>query len=102
MSFGTISPRLLVWHAVIVAINTVAQRRVNQVTHDDVHPSRLDSPEFVTICAWTGSVLWRGSWVSIERYLRERFGVEVTHGISTDGRRLFEDESRSPGDVYRQ
>lgn len=38
--------------------------------------------ELVTFCAWTGRVRWRDEWVSVEEFLRERYGVTITHGIS--------------------
>ena len=59
----------------------------------DERRRRRDLESFVAMCAWTGRIRWRGEWVSVERYLAERFGLEVTHGISAgaaarSGRRL--------------
>lgn len=39
----------------------------------------------VRLCSWTGRVHHDGRWVSIEGYLGERFGVQISHGISEDG-----------------
>jgi hypothetical protein len=41
--------------------------------------------DFVTFCAWTGRVRWNDQWVSVEQFLRERYGVTVSHGISEEG-----------------
>jgi integral membrane sensor domain MASE1 len=41
--------------------------------------------EFVTFCAWTGRVRWNNQWVSVEEFLRERYNVSVSHGISEEG-----------------
>lgn len=36
----------------------------------------------VTLCAWTRSVEYEGEWISFEEYLRRKFNVSATHGIS--------------------
>jgi CHASE3 domain sensor protein len=38
----------------------------------------------VTLCAWTRSVEYDGEWISFEEYLRRKFHVSATHGISPD------------------
>src|SRR5438045_7191270 len=38
----------------------------------------------VTLCAWTRSVEYEGEWISFEEYLRRRFNLSSTHGISPD------------------
>lgn len=40
--------------------------------------------DLVTFCAWTGRVRWNGQWVSVEHFLRERYQVHITHGISEE------------------
>ncbi|WP_438482443.1 MASE1 domain-containing protein [Oleiharenicola lentus] len=40
--------------------------------------------DFVTFCAWTGRVRWRDQWVSVETFLRERYSVSISHGISEE------------------
>jgi hypothetical protein len=45
---------------------------------------REDLERLVTMCAWTRKVRWNGEWVSVERYLAERWGVDVTHGMSDE------------------
>ncbi|HEX9309434.1 MAG TPA: CHASE3 domain-containing protein [Gemmatimonadaceae bacterium] len=38
----------------------------------------------VTLCAWSRSVEYEGQWVSFEEYLRRKFNISSTHGISPD------------------
>ena len=38
----------------------------------------------VTLCAWTRSVEYEGEWISFEEYLRRKFHLSATHGISPD------------------
>jgi len=38
----------------------------------------------VTLCAWSRSVEYEGEWISFEEYLRRRFDLSATHGISPD------------------
>lgn len=52
----------------------------------DERRRREELESFVAMCAWTGRIRWRGEWVSVERYLAERFGLEVTHPRHLRGR----------------
>jgi CHASE3 domain sensor protein len=36
----------------------------------------------VTICAWSRTIKLEDRWVTFEEYLRDRFNIQVTHGIS--------------------
>lgn len=36
----------------------------------------------VTVCAWSRQVRHDGKWMNVDEYLRERFGLSITHGIS--------------------
>ena len=40
--------------------------------------------EFVTFCAWTSRVQWKNQWVPVDQFLRERFDLNVSHGISDE------------------
>ncbi len=40
--------------------------------------------QIVTICAWTGQVQFEGEWIRLEDYLKRRFGVAVSHGLSKE------------------
>ncbi len=58
--------------------------------------------ELVTFCAWTGRVRWKDQWVSMEQFLDERFGLNVSHGISEEAiamlQRTLPREQLPPGD----
>lgn len=40
--------------------------------------------EFVTVCAWTGQVKFQGHWVKLDDYLKQRFGINVSHSLSQE------------------
>ena len=40
--------------------------------------------EFVTICAWTGQVKYQGKWLRLDEYLKQQFGISVSHSLSQD------------------
>jgi hypothetical protein len=47
-----------------------------------VRLTRLE--HLATVCAWSHRLLYEGQWVSLERYLKERFGVCASEGITTE------------------
>ncbi|MEI8291836.1 MAG: CHASE3 domain-containing protein [Verrucomicrobiota bacterium] len=40
--------------------------------------------EFVTICAWTGQVKYQGKWLRLDEYLKQQFGISVSHSLSQE------------------
>jgi CHASE3 domain sensor protein len=38
----------------------------------------------VTMCAWSKKVEYQGKWIPLEEYVRLRFGVRISHGISQE------------------
>ena len=38
----------------------------------------------VTVCAWTGQVKYEDEWIRLEEYLKRRFGISVSHGLSKE------------------
>lgn len=36
----------------------------------------------VTVCAWSRTIEYEGEWVSFEEYLKRRFNLDTSHGIS--------------------
>ena len=38
----------------------------------------------VTVCAWSKTIHFEDQWITFEEYLRRRFHVVITHGISPD------------------
>lgn len=50
-------------------------------TKDDKAPA-ADAEKFVTLCAWSNTVKYKGEWMTFASYLENRFGLQATHGIS--------------------
>jgi hypothetical protein len=47
----------------------------------------------ITVCDWTHRVKFNGSWVSFEDYLRTRFNLQFTHGISEEASKQLQMEA---------
>jgi hypothetical protein len=47
-----------------------------------VRLTRLE--QLVTVCAWSHRLMYEGQWVSLERYLEQRFGIRASEGITTE------------------
>jgi hypothetical protein len=43
----------------------------------------------VTVCAWSGTIEYQGEWMSFEDYLKRRFDLQTTHGISPEQAERF-------------
>ena len=51
----------------------------------------------VTICAWSRTVEYQGEWLSFEEYLRKRFQLTTSHGISpTEIEKVFGAAQKDP------
>jgi hypothetical protein len=40
--------------------------------------------QLVTVCAWSHRLLYEGQWISLERYLEQRFGIHASEGITEE------------------
>lgn len=40
--------------------------------------------DLVTVCAWSRTVEYEGEWLSFEKYLLRRFGLNTSHGIAPE------------------
>jgi CHASE3 domain sensor protein len=38
----------------------------------------------VTMCAWSKRVQYQNQWIPLEEYMRKRFGIRISHGISQE------------------
>ncbi|MEO6738767.1 MAG: hypothetical protein ABIP20_00850 [Chthoniobacteraceae bacterium] len=46
----------------------------------------------VTVCAWSRTVEYKGEWLSFEEYLKRRFNLDTSHGISpAEAQKAFAD-----------
>lgn len=71
-------------------------RLIGELQASSQQVKRLE--EFVTFCAWTGRVRWNDQWVSVERFLKERYNVNISHGISEEAlASLRKDAPSTPG-----
>lgn len=52
-----------------------------------LHLRRLE--KYVTMCAWSKTILDKNEWVAIDEYLRRTYDVKVSHGISEAEREKF-------------
>jgi CHASE3 domain sensor protein len=50
--------------------------------------------QIVTVCAWTGQVKHEGEWIRLEDYLKLRFGLSVSHGLSKEAAEKMTQEMR--------
>jgi CHASE3 domain sensor protein len=41
-----------------------------------------EAESVVKMCAWSSTVEFQGEWISFDEYLRRRFKIDTTHGIS--------------------
>lgn len=53
--------------AIAVAVVLLKVRRDQRILH---------------VCAWSKAVEYKGEWITFEKYLEERFQINVSHGIS--------------------
>lgn len=51
-----------------------------------------ENAEVVRMCAWTRRILHDGHWISLEAFLRVRFGLLVSHGISDEAMAALQHE----------
>ncbi len=56
----------------------------------------VSTEDLVTLCAWSKTVRYEGEWVPFERYLKRRFGLTTSHGISPQAIKKFAAEERVP------
>jgi CHASE3 domain sensor protein len=51
--------------------------------------------QIVTVCAWTGQVKDGSEWVRMEDYLKEQFGLSVSHGVSKEAAEKMIEDARA-------
>lgn len=78
--FATIQSGLRI--AVIVSVGYLLNRSERERRAEQLR--REEAERMVAMCAWTRRIRWHGEWVPVDRFLRDRFGLEVTHGISEE------------------
>ncbi|PIO48737.1 MAG: hypothetical protein CMR00_03515 [[Chlorobium] sp. 445] len=67
------------------ALASAKQPLMASDSHSSTSSTDSDSSsamDIITICAWTGEVFYNGEWMRVEDFLRKRFGLQISHGIS--------------------
>jgi hypothetical protein len=80
--FVYIEANCLVRIAVLILITFLVSRTARQTKELQERTKTL-----VTMCAWSNTIEYQGEWISFEQYLKRRFNIEASHGISPDERR---------------
>ncbi len=47
--------------------------------------------ETLTVCAWTNRVKLGDEWLPLEAYLKRKYGLRISHGISPEAHRMMAD-----------
>jgi hypothetical protein len=72
----------------------IAANKINRIDleHQAEQARRQDLEKYVVMCAWTRRIRLDGIWVPVEEFLKKRFGLQVSHGMSDDAlqEQLFE------------
>jgi hypothetical protein len=50
------------------------------------------SKKMVTICAWSRKIKHGNDWISMEEFLTEEYGVQVSHGICPEKAKEMREE----------
>ena len=70
------------------AMSEVAELRRSASKSPHGEPAR----ELVRMCAWTRRFFHNGQWMSVEAFLRSRYGLHITHGVSDEALARLKDE----------
>lgn len=62
-----------------------AHQEIEQLRRNS-NPPMPAADRTVRMCAWTRRIWHNGQWLTIEAYLHDRFGLDVTHGMSEDAK----------------
>ena len=65
--------------ALLVLLAFLVSRTARQTKELEQHIGTL-----MKVCAWSRTVEYQGEWISFEEYMRRRFNIETTHGMSPD------------------
>jgi hypothetical protein len=78
--FGTIQSLIRI--ATVLGMGYLLNRAETQRQAEQAR--REEAERMVAMCAWTRRVRWDGEWISVDDFLKARFGLEITHGISDE------------------
>lgn len=64
--------------------SVLAQQEVHALRHQMNGAASPNGDAPVRMCAWTRRLWHNGQWLSVEAFLHERYGLDVTHGMSEE------------------
>ncbi len=61
----------------------------------------MPAGETLTVCAWTNRVKLGTEWVPLDDYLKRKYGLKISHGISPEAHRMMAEGvfDENPGNV---
>jgi len=68
-------------HLIASQQNRIAALEGDKITGGQQLPQYAED-QTITLCSWTKRVRQHGEWISVEQFLRHRFGLQVSHGLS--------------------
>ncbi len=72
-------------------LHQIVLERTGQLEKSAEELHRLQG-HLVKVCAWTKQIEDEGKWISLEEFFRRHLGIEVTHGVSSDGAARLQQE----------
>lgn len=69
-------------HNLLLALGTINILFLSGVAFCAIQIQKLQ--KLITMCAWSKRVQYEGNWIPLEEYLRKRFGIRFSHGISQE------------------
>lgn len=81
-------PRFFISQIQDITPRKESERRLTEATAEI---KKLQSG-LIKVCAWTKRIEVEGRWISVDDFLRDHLGLNLTHGISIEGARLFKEE----------
>ena len=69
---------------------------ITSVELSKVHGSD-EAGETLTVCAWTNRVKLGNEWLPLEAYLKRKYGLRISHGMSPEAHQMMADGVFDPG-----
>ena len=74
--------RTVFHHDLVIALGAINILFLSGVGFCAIQIKKLQN--LITMCAWSKRVQYEGKWIPLEEYLRKRFGIRFSHGISQE------------------